>query len=89
MTNDRHGKVSEDIKNIYDVLNLVMALKDAYMDIRKAIKNRRTVSRRVKQMRSNLLAVLAADKNARDLGDAFEAGPHDSTRGDQLDLPFK
>lgn len=89
MSNDRTGnKTQESVKTVLDILNLVLALKDAYMDIRRSLNSDRKVSRRAKQMRSNLLAVLEADKNARSLGDAFEAGP-DHERGNfQLDLPL-
>lgn len=90
MSDDRTGnKTQETIKTVYDVLNLVLALKDAYMDIRKSLNSGRRVSRRAKQMRSNLLAILEADKNARSLGDAFEAGDSDENRNHQLDLPFR
>jgi len=88
MPNAANGKNQETVKNILDILNLVLALKDAYMDIRNSLKNERKVSRRVKQMRSNLLAVLEADKNARNLGDAFEDGDHHEHGGHQPDLPF-
>ncbi|DAD50839.1 hypothetical protein QIQ36_gp3 [ssRNA phage SRR5466727_9] len=88
MTNENSSKGQEDFKYVLDILNLVRALASAYQDIRRSLKSDRKVSRRVRQMRSNLLAVLEADKHARSLGDAFEAGPHDASRGVQLDLPF-
>lgn len=84
MSDVRPGKTQEKIKDILDILNLVMALKDAYMEIRRQLRSGRPVSKRAKQMRSNLLAVLAADKNAHELGELFEAGESNP----QLDLPF-
>lgn len=89
MTDENPIQPQEDIVKVYDILNLVMALVAAYRDIRRSLKSDRKVSRRVRQMRSNLLAVLAADRHAKDLGDAFEDGPNTSRVGVQLDLPFK
>jgi len=86
MSDVSSGKTQETIKNVLDVLNLVMALKDAYMEIRRQLHSGRKVSRRAKQMRSNLLAVLQADKNAHELGDAFE-GVEDF-HPPQLELPL-
>lgn len=89
MSNENPIQPQEDIVKVYDILNLVMALVAAYRDIRRSLKSDRPVSRRVRQMRSNLLAVLAADRHAKYLGDAFEAGTTPPRSGIQLDLPFK
>jgi hypothetical protein len=86
MSDVRPGKTQEKIKDILDILNLVMALKDAYMEIRRQLRSGRPVSKRAKQMRSNLLAILAADKNAHELGESFEAVADFDIA--QLDLPF-
>lgn len=85
MSDVSSGKTQESVKNILDILNLVLALKDAYMEIRRQLNSGRKVSRRAKQMRSNLLAVLAADKNAHELGDDFEV---ESINFDSPQLPF-
>lgn len=85
MSDVSSGKTQESVKNILDILNLVLALKDAYMEIRRQLNSGRKVSRRAKQMRSNLLAVLEADKNAHELGDDFEG---ESSNSDSPQLPF-
>jgi len=86
MSDVSSGKTQETVKNILDILNLVMALKDAYMEIRRQLHSGRQVSKRAKQMRSNLLAVLQADKNAHELGDVFEAVA--DFHPPQLELPL-
>lgn len=89
MSDVSSGKTEEAIKKVFDVLNLILALKDAYMEIRRQLHSGRKVSRRATQMHSNLLAVLEADKKAHELGDAFEAGEDDHhDRPHQLDLPL-
>lgn len=85
MSDVSSGKTQETIKIALDVLSLVMALKDAYNEIRRQLHSGRKVSKRAKQMRSNLLAVLEADKNAHELGDRFEDEPDSS---DSPELPF-
>jgi len=86
MSDVSSGKVQEHVKVVLDILSLVMALKDAYMEIRRQLHSGRPISRRAKQMRSNLHAVLQADKNAHELGDAFEA--LEDFHPPQLELPL-
>ncbi len=48
MSDDRTGnKTQESVKTVLDILNLVLALKDAYMDIRRSLNSDRKVSRRL------------------------------------------
>lgn len=89
MSDVSSGKTQETVKKVIDLLQLVLALKDAYMEIRRQLHSGRKVSRRATQMRANLLAVLEADKHAHQLGDAFEDGEDGhSDHSLQLDLPF-
>ncbi len=64
-------------KYILEVLQLVMAIKDAYNDISKRHNRGDKVSRRVKQLRSNLAAVLEADRFAAADPVRFERGQKD------------
>lgn len=75
MSDVSSGKTREILLTIGEILNLVMALKSAYTDIFRRAKARRPVSRRVAQLRSNLLATLQADKSAADNESEFEVAP--------------
>jgi len=89
MSDVSSGKTQKTVDTVINILTLVLALKDAYMEIRRQLHSGRKVSRRATQMHSNLLAVLQADKNAHELGDGFEDDHdnHTDSHG-QLDLPF-
>lgn len=71
-------------KDVLEVLQLVMALKDAYNDISKRHNRGDKVRRRVRQLHSNLSAVLQADRSAAADPDVFERDPEESPP--QLDL---
>lgn len=79
-------KVLEVLKTIGEVLQLVMALKDAYNDISRRHNTGRPVRRRAKQLHSNLKAVLEADRCAAEDPDGFECEQQDSQS--QPELPF-
>lgn len=81
-----HPEKLQTSSMVVDILQLLMALKDAYNDVSRRHNRGDSVRRRVSNLRSNLKAVLDSDKSAPVVDPVTEEG--DSKEDPQLPLPI-